>query len=234
MEWMPRLVGPGIEGQSLSFDAMSIRQPDWLGVIGNLGMTMTKAKQLLAQVQKQVVAARVDTHAMFRPTCRSCGLTCLLTDWQPHRIATLFGKVRQKLPRFCAPVMVGETGVSWSSHCRSVPMLGQLQARLSALMPYRVAADVYCLLLHLLPIDAGKNAGTLRSHRLRVGKRLANAVAENPPTAATITVTLAPTFIRSCEGGERRSKVRVGNVETVDGGGQVLAPSPEQKMTSSC
>jgi hypothetical protein len=100
MEWMLRLVGPGIDGQSRSFDVMAVSRPDGLGDIANLGMTLAEAKQLLAQVQQQVVAAQVDTHATFRPGCGSCGGTCHVKDWQPYRIATLFGEVRLKLPRF--------------------------------------------------------------------------------------------------------------------------------------
>ena len=119
-------------------------------------------------------------------------------DWQPHRIATLFGEVRLKLPRFlCAGCGCGETGVSWPPHCRSTPELNQLQARLSALMPFRVAADV---LQHLLPVDAGTSPETLRSHTLQVGLQLADAAAQKPPAAtAAITISLDSTFIRSCE-----------------------------------
>ena len=188
-----------------------------LGDIANLGMTLAEAMLLLAQVQQQVVAAQANTHAMFRPDCRSCGGRCQVKDWQPHRIATLFGAVRLRLPRFvCTGCGCGEIGVSWPSHCRSTPELDQLQARLSALMPYRVAAD---LLLHLLPIDAGKSPETLRRHTLQVGKQLSDAVAEKPPiAAAAIIVTLDSTFIRSRENGERHLEVRVGKVETVDGG----------------
>ena len=121
------------------------------------------------QVQQQVVAEQADQHATFRPDCRSCGGRCHVKDWQPHRIVTLFGKVRLKLPRFlCAGCGCGETGVSWPSHCRSTPELDQLQARLSALMPYRVAADV---LQCLLPIDAGTSPETMRSHTLRFRQR---------------------------------------------------------------
>jgi len=88
-------------------------------------------------------------------------------------------------------------------------------------MPYRVAADV---MQHLLPIDAGKSPETLRSHTLQVGKRLGDAAAEKPPTAAAaITVTLDSTFIRSREDGERHLEVRVGNVETETGSRQVFA-----------
>jgi hypothetical protein len=98
--------------------------------------------------------------------------------------------------------------------------LNQLRARLSALMPYRVAADV---LQHLLPIDAGKSPETLRSHTLRVGKQLGEAAADKPPVAAAaIILTLDSTFIRSREEGERHLEVLVGNVETKTAGRQVF------------
>jgi hypothetical protein len=87
-------------------------------------------------------------------------------------------------------------------------------------MPYRVAAD---LLQHMLPIDAGTSPETSRSHTLQVGKRLGDAAAEKPPIAATaITISLDSTFIRSRDDSERHLEVRVGNVETVDGGRQVF------------
>jgi hypothetical protein len=200
---------------------MAITRPDGLGDIANLGLTLSEARPLLVQVQQQVVADQATTHATFRPDCRSCRGTCHVKDWQPHRIATLFGEVSLKLPRFlCAGCGCGGTGVSWPSHCRSAPELSQLQARLSALMSYRVAADV---LQHLLPIDAGKSPETLRSHTLQIGKQLADAAGEKPPAAAAaIAVTLDSTFIRCCDDGERHLEVRVGNVETVDGGRQVF------------
>ena len=210
---------------------MVISRPDRLGDVANLGMTLSEAKHLLGQVQQQVVTAQANSHAMFRPACRSCGGTHHVKDWQAHRIATLFGEVRLKLPRFrCAGCGCGETGVSWPSHCRSTPELNQLQARLSALMPYRVAADV---MLHLLPIDAGKSPETLRSHTLQIGKQLDDVAAEKPSAAAAaITVTLDSTIIHSREDGERHLEVRVGNVEMVDGGRQVSALSPGPRPTS--
>ena len=221
MEWTLRLVGTGADGQSRSFDVMPISRPDGLGEIANLGLTLTEAKLLLAQVQQQVVAMQAHDHAMFRPDCQSCGERYHAKGWRPHRIATLFGEVRVKLPRLaCAGCGCGETGLNWPSHCRSTPGLDELQARLSALMPYRVAAD---LLQHVLPIDAGTSPETLRSHTLQVGRRLGDAAAEKPPIAATaITISLDSTFIRSRDDGERHLEVRVGNVETVDGGRQVF------------
>ena len=130
MEWTLRLVGTGMDGQSRSFDVMPISRPDGLGEIANLGLTLAEAKLLLAQVQQQVVAAQAHHHAMFRPDCQSCGERYHAKGWRPHRIATLFGEVRVKLPRLaCAGCGCGETGVNWPSHCRSTPGLDELQAR---------------------------------------------------------------------------------------------------------
>jgi hypothetical protein len=143
MEWTLCLVGMGIDGQSRRLNVMAISRPDDLGDIANLGLTLAEGKLLLAQVQQRLIAEQANIHAAFRPDCRSCGGTCHVKGWEPHRIATLFGEVRLKLPRFrCASCGCGTTGVSWPSHCRSTPELNQLQARLSALMPFRVAADV--------------------------------------------------------------------------------------------
>ena len=221
MRWVLRLVRTGVDGQSLSVDVMEFIRPDGLVDIAKLGLTLAEGKQLLAQVQQEVVAAQADNHATLRPNCRSCGRRCPVKDWRPHRIATLFGEVRVRLPRFlCAGCGRTETGVGWPSPCRSTPELDQLQARLSALMTYRVAADV---LAHLLPIDAGKIAETLRSHTLRVGEQLSDAASVQPAAAvAAITVSLNSTFIRSHKEGERHLEVRVGNVETAGGGRQVF------------
>jgi hypothetical protein len=221
MEWMLRLVGTGIDGQSRSFDVMKISRPYGLGDIANLGLTLSEAKQLLVRVQQDVVAAQANNQAMFRPDCQSCGGRCPVKDWRSHRIATLFGEVRVRLARFmCAGCGCGETGVSRPSHCRLPPELDPLQARLSALMTYRVATDV---LLHLLPIDAGKSPETSRSHTVQVGKQLGDAVADKPVAAASaITLSLDSTFIRNREECQRHLEVRVGNVETETGGRQVF------------
>ena len=95
MEWTLRLAGMGIDGQFRSFEVMAISRPDGVGDLANLGLTLAESKLLLAQVQRQLVAEQANTHATFRPDCRSCGGTCRVTDWQAHRIATPFGEVRR-------------------------------------------------------------------------------------------------------------------------------------------
>ena len=200
---------------------MEISRPDGLGDIADLGLTLSEAKQLLANVQREIVAAQARDHVVRRPDCPRCDGVCRVKDYRDHAVATLFGQVTMKLPRFrCARCGGIETGISWPSHCRSTPELDRLRAHLSALMTYRVAAD---LLEQMFPIDAGTDPETLRRHTLRVGEALADRAAIRPETAApAITVTLDSTFIRSCEDGERHLEVRVGNVETKSGARQVF------------
>jgi hypothetical protein len=76
---------------------------------------------------------------------------------------------------------------------RATPDLDQLQAHLSALMTYRVAADV---LQHLLPIDAGLSPETLRHRTLRIGEQLRTAISDQPTAAAAITVSMDSTSRR--------------------------------------
>ena len=217
-----RLVETRADGGTRSIDVLELSRPGNLRGIADLGLTLPEAKQILARVQQAVVAAQARDHAALRPECPSCGGRCRVKDWRPHQIATLFGTVTVRLPRFrCPGCGRGETGVSWPAHCRSTPELDQLQAQLSALMTYRVAAGV---LAHLLPVAAGASHETLRSRTLAIGKRLRDAAepAVAAPSAPAITVSLDATYIRSCHEGERHLEVRVGNVETPAGGRQVF------------
>src|SRR4051812_2428451 len=221
MGWVLRLVETGVEGPLGSVDELEIDHPGNLDDLADLGLRLPDGKQLLSQVQQAVVAAQCRGHVAQRPACRACGAACRVKDYRPRRIATLFGMVTVRLPRFrCAGCGGSEAGHGWPSHCRSTPELDQLQAHLSALMPYRVAADV---MAHLFPVAAGNDAETLRCHTLKIGADLRDQPAVRPDAAAAaITVTLDSTFIRSCEDGERHLEVRVGNVETQSGGRQVF------------
>jgi hypothetical protein len=219
--WILRLVKIGADGEKQSVDVMTITRPDDLSDVANLGLTLAEGKLLLAGLQQEIVAAQATDHAVRRPDCRSCGLVCRVKDYRDHLVATLFGQVTVRLPRFrCAGCGTSEAGHDWPSHCRSAPELAQIHAHLSALMTYRVAADV---LAQMLPVGAGNDAETLRCHTLNIGEGLRNQSMAIPEAAApAITVTLDSTFIRSCEDGERHLEVRVGNVETEAGARQVF------------
>jgi hypothetical protein len=222
MGWVLRLVETGVEGSGRSVDVMMIDRPGDLGDIADLGLTLAQGKQLVALVQQEIVTAQSRDHAARRPDCRTCTTPCQVKDYRPHQIATVFGQVVLRLPRFrCAGCGATGAGVDWPSHCRSTPELDQLRAHLSALMPYRIAAG---LLEHLLPVDAGIHSETVRRRTLRVGEQRRDvAPAEPAAPAVAITLTLDSTFIRSCEDGQRHLEVRLGNVETSDGARQIFA-----------
>ena len=219
--WVVRLVETGAGGDGQGTDVMEIAKADDLRDIANLGLSLAEAKQVLAALQREVVAVQAREHALRRPTCRACGGACHLKDYRQHRIATLFGQVTVRLARFRCIACGGiESGVDWPSHGRSVPELDRLQAHLAALMSYRTAAEV---LAQMLPLDAGKDHETLRRHTLALGEQLQHRPVIAPPTpAAAIAISVDSTFIRSCEAGERHLEVRIGNAETDAGGRQVF------------
>jgi hypothetical protein len=221
MRWILRLVEVRADARSRSTGLMEIARPDSLGDITELGLTLSEAKQLLAKLQQAVAEAQADCHAMLQPNCRFCGGPCGVKDWRLHRIATLFGGVIARLRRFvyrsCGHT---ETGLAWPSHCRSTPELEQLQAHLSALLPYRAASE---LLQHLLPVDMGKSAETFRGHTLALGERLSQAGAIRPTVISTaITVALDSTFISGRDDADRHLEVRVGSIENTAGQRRVL------------
>jgi hypothetical protein len=200
---------------------MEISRPDSLDDIAGLGLTLDEGKQLLAGLQQEIVAAQARGHAARRPACRSCGTACRVKDHRQHAVATLFGQVTVRLPRFrCAGCGTTEAGVAWPPHARSTPELDRLRAQLSALLTYGTAA---ALLGQMFPVDAGQGPETLRRHAFKVAAELPMPTAVKPATpAAMITLTLDSTFIRSCEAGERHLEVRIGNVETATGHRQVF------------
>src|SRR3954451_22212546 len=120
--------------------------------LASLGLTLAEGKRLLAGIQQEIIAAQARVHAVRRPECRSCGTTCRVKDYRQHAIATLFGQVTVRLPRFrCASCGAIEAGVAWPPYARSTPELDQLQAQLCTLLTYRTAA---ALLEQMFPVDA--------------------------------------------------------------------------------
>src|SRR4051812_22443019 len=222
MGWVLRLVETGVEGPLGSVDELEIDHPGNLDDLADLGLRLPDGKQLLSQVQQAVVAAQCRGHVAQRPACRACGAACRVKDYRPRRIATLFGMVTLRLPRFrCAGCGGAEAGHGWPAHCRSTPELDQVRAHLATRVPYRIAAGV---LEHFLPVEAGITHETLRGCTLKLGEEVRDAAAVQPAVAAlAITVSVDSTYIRSCEDGQRHLEVRLGNVETANGARQVFA-----------
>src|SRR5215217_5107355 len=117
--WVLRLVEIGAEGEGSCADAVEISRPDGLVDIADLGLTLAEAKLVLAGVQREIVAAQARDHAVRRPGCRRCVGVCRVKDYRQHAIATLFGQVAVRLPRFrCAGCGTTGTGVEWPPYAR--------------------------------------------------------------------------------------------------------------------
>lgn len=154
-----------------------------------------------------------------------------MKDYRRHGVATLFGQVTVRLPRFrCAGCGATEAGVAWPSHARSTPELNQLRAHLCALMTYRTAADV---LGQMFPVDAGQDPETLRRHTLKIGEGLRTEAAIKPATAAAaIVVTLDSTFVGAARtvSGTLKSGSAMSRRRLEDG--RCSAPLPKPARTS--
>jgi hypothetical protein len=134
MRWVLRLIAISDASRRESADLMEIYRPAGVGTIADLGLTLSDAKQLLRRVQQAVVAAQTDEHGRHRPDCLACRGGCQVKDWRSRRVATLFGEVVVRLPRFiCAVCNHIATGIDWPRHTRSTPELQQLRAHLSAM-----------------------------------------------------------------------------------------------------
>ena len=73
-----RLVKTAADGEHQSVDVVTINRPDDLGEIATLGLTLAEGKLVLAGLQRAIVAAQAEGHAVRRPDCRSCGEVCRL------------------------------------------------------------------------------------------------------------------------------------------------------------
>src|SRR4051812_9868363 len=161
---------------------MEISRPDSLYDLASLGLTLDEGKQLLAGLQQQIVAAQARVHATRRPACQACGTACRVKDYRQHAVATLFGQVTVRLPRFrCAGCGTTEAGVTWPPYVRSTPELDRLRAQFSALMTYRTAAEV---LAQMFPVNAGTAHETLRRHTFKVAEALPMPATVTPATPA--------------------------------------------------
>jgi hypothetical protein len=91
--WILRLVKTGVDGEAQGTDLMEIRRPDGLGDIANLRLTLSEAKLVLANVQREIATAQARDHVVRRPDCSRCDGVCRMKDYRDHAVATLFGQV---------------------------------------------------------------------------------------------------------------------------------------------
>jgi hypothetical protein len=72
---------------------MEISRTDGLDDIAKLGLTLSEAKQPLANAQREIAAAQARDHLVRRQGCPRCDGVCHVKDYRDHVVATLFGQV---------------------------------------------------------------------------------------------------------------------------------------------
>ena len=197
--------------------------------MATLGLSLAESKQLLAQLQHEVVVRQFEATTQQRRHCEHCGTKRAIKDFHGARFRSLFGDVDLRVPRLrkCQCV-VGEpapASVKPASRQRWVaPELEYVQSELAATLPYARSAEI----LHkLLPIGVGNGATTVRARTLRVGQRLeselATATVKPPdrrraPRPRVTTVGLDGGYVRHCDSDEAHSfEIIAGRVMADDG-----------------
>ncbi len=143
-----------------------------------LGVTLAKAKDLLARLQDAMVVQQVATYVEQQRRCPTCGT--LQSYKGRHQIVyrTLFGKLHLASPRlYCCPCQAA-TRHSFSPLAdllptRTAPELQYLQAKWASLMSYGLTVD---LLEEVLPIHVGSTTVVRQLHG--VAERVEEALGE--------------------------------------------------------
>ena len=101
MEWILKLAMAGGEGPCV--DIMEISKPDGLGDIANRELTLTDRNGCSLGFSARSPPRRRGSTRSGGRFCPCCDGVCRVKDYRDHAVATLFGLVELKLPRFrCA------------------------------------------------------------------------------------------------------------------------------------
>ena len=142
----------------------------------NVGLSLDDGKDLLHKLQQVVIGAQSEEVCARRRFCSRCHRRLPLRDYRKRKVDTVFGTVAFRSARIvscpCEPPYYLEIAYCpMSSYIpeRATPELLALQAKLSALMPYR---QVVATLREFLPVSETLNHVTVRNRALRAGMRI--------------------------------------------------------------
>jgi hypothetical protein len=134
-----------------------------------LGLGLEEGKAILAALQRHLVAAQVAEHCRTRRRCDRCGAQRPLKDRRPRRLASLFGVVAVRAPRF-GPSRCGIacrrsiTPVSEVMPDRCTPEYERVVAAMGAALPY---CRALALLKEFFPLGDAPAVETTRQQKTR-------------------------------------------------------------------
>ena len=192
-----------------------------------IGLSIEEGKELLVNLQDRMVAAQAEAFCASRAFCPCCRRRLRRNGALSIRYRTVFGDIPVTSPRYYRCSCNG-TGARTFSPLTTLlpdhvaPELLWLEAKWASLVSFGVTVD---LLRDVLPVGAGLNAETVRSHLHRTAKRMEDELADEkvsciqssqrdraamPVPEGPITVGLDGGYVRSCSKGQPHFKVIVG------------------------
>jgi hypothetical protein len=161
MQWTVRLEARTDLGEVRTTELVTFDRPVVDGTLADLGLALSEAKAILAELQASMLHGQVAGYAAHHRVCPECGVLQSLKDRRTRRLQTLFGAVEVEAPRFrvCrCRLPTPAAAVTFSPVCalltaRRTPELERVQAELGARTSFREAARILEILLPTSPVN---------------------------------------------------------------------------------
>jgi len=200
-----------------------------------IGLTLSEGKRTLAGLQHHLVRGQAEEYCRERRHCPRCRSQRPIKDVRTRKLLSLFGTVEVRAPRFAAcrcAVTCRRTHspISEIMPDRCTPEYECLVAKMGALLPYRRART---LLSEFLPLADIPTVEATRQRTLRVGARLEQEAAVQPPMPATearsIALSIDGGHVRSVRSYQARSfEIFLAQVSNDDGKQIVFSSMPAE------
>src|SRR5215218_5359017 len=205
MQWRIMLELAGSDGTPQMHEVGAGERSPTGHTAATLGLSLAEGKAILAALQRSLVAAQAEEHCRRRRRCDRCGAQRPLKDLRPRRLASLFGVVAVRAPRFgpCRCGVACRRSITPAAEImpdRCTPEYERVVAAMGAALPYRRALR---LLGEFFPLGDAPAVETARQRTLWVGAPLEReALAPPQPPAA---VSEASSIALAIDGGHVRS-----------------------------
>ena len=200
---------------------------------GDIGLSIAESKELLLNLQRELIAAQTVAYCASRYSCAGCGRKLRCKGRNQIGLRTVFGDVSVESPRFYHCVCAQEKAQTFSPLTELLPdhvapELLWLETKWASLVSYGVTVD---LLKDVLPIGAALKPETVRRHLERVAERMESELDEEqfsfiqtsphqraqlPNPEGPITVGIDGGYVRSRHPGQAHFEVAVGKSISTD------------------
>jgi len=203
-------------------------------LVEQIGLTLAESKELLRELQKQLVEHQAEAFVHARAFCGECGSKLRGKGRHGVVFRTLFGNVSLDSPRLRHCACTTHDTASFSPLAdllpeRSAPELRFMEAKWASLVSYGMTAKA---LQDFLPVDDAMNASTVRNHTLAVAQRCEAKLGEEqfafvegcpndwnalPPAEGPITVGIDGGYLRHWTEKKTNFEVIVGKSVPTEG-----------------